>query len=112
MPSDPLVGAVETAEQAALKSSAGAEPSVDSRADDRIVTEGPGYTLIYHHVLRSFQEMYKCITYNFFYSLYIHDFGCLCMRKHLMLMFCSWYREDGRISLCLLNFECCLIEYC
>ena len=45
MPSDPLVAAVETAEQAALESSAGAEPSVDSRAGDRIATEGRGYTL-------------------------------------------------------------------
>ena len=66
-PSEPLVAAVETAEQAALEPSAGAEPSVDPRADDRIATEGRGYTLIYHHVLRSVQEMYKCITYNFLY---------------------------------------------
>ena len=48
-PSEPLVAAVETTEQAVLESSAGAEPSVDSRADDRIVTEGPGYTLICHY---------------------------------------------------------------
>ena len=48
-PSEPLVAAVETAEQAALESRGGAEPSLDSRADDRIVTEGPGYTLICHY---------------------------------------------------------------
>ena len=41
-PSEPLVAAVETTEQAVLESSAGAEPSLDSKADDRIVTEGPG----------------------------------------------------------------------
>ena len=48
-PSEPLVAAVETTEQAALESSAGAEPSLDSRADDRIATEGRGYTLICHY---------------------------------------------------------------
>ena len=44
-PSEPLVAAVETAEQAeqtALETSAGPELSVDSRADDRIATEGAG----------------------------------------------------------------------
>ena len=47
-PSEPLVAAVETAEQTALETSAGPELSVDSRADDGIATEGPGYTWIYH----------------------------------------------------------------
>ena len=47
-PPEPLVAAVETAEQTALETSAGPEPSVDSRADDRIATEGPGYIWIYH----------------------------------------------------------------
>ena len=41
-PSEPLVAAVETAEQTALETSACPEPSVDSRADDRIATEGAG----------------------------------------------------------------------
>ena len=45
MPSEPLVAAVETAEQADLESSAGAESSVDSRADERIATEGGGVCL-------------------------------------------------------------------
>ena len=50
-PSEPLVAAVETThtEHAALESSAGAEPSLDSRADGRVVSEGPGYTLICHY---------------------------------------------------------------
>ena len=41
-PSEPLVAAMETAEQAALETCAGPEPSVDSRADERIATEGAG----------------------------------------------------------------------
>ena len=51
-PSEPLVAAVETAEQTALETSAGPEPSVDSRADDRIATEGPGalYILFCHYI--------------------------------------------------------------
>ena len=45
-PSEPLVAAVETAEQAALETCAGPEPSVDSRADERIATRSSASFLL------------------------------------------------------------------
>ena len=45
-PSEPLVAAVETAEQTALETSACPEPSVDSRADETIATRSSASQLL------------------------------------------------------------------
>ena len=65
-PSEPLVAAVETAEQTALETSAGPEPSVDSRADERIATRSSASPLL------AGEES----AWLVFQVLFLHVLGC------------------------------------